>query len=592
MSELRQGTDVTTEANARTITLRIDGMTCLDCAKTLERELGQLPDVRRVEVSYGAKRGHVSVADAAELDALVPALLRVVESNGYHATLADRSGGAGSPPPGGTASPARELSGGRQPHGAGDRSDGADYDLLIVGTGAAGMAAAIRASELGATAAIVEAAEMVGGTCVNIGCIPSKNLIEAAHHYHAARTGFPGIAPCEPALAWDQVLRQKRELVSALRQEKYLDVLKAYGGVTLLHGRAELLGDGVARVGERDVRARKIVIATGTRPALPPIPGLDEAGALDSTSVMELERLPASLIVLGGGSIGLELGQAFSRFGVRVVVIEAAERILPNEAPGVSDVLTQALVAEGLEIHTSMRAIRVERTPAGVRVHVEEGSVHGAIDADQLLVATGRRPNSERLGLDRAGVRANARGYVEVDAYMRTSNPDIFAAGDVTGGPGYVYVAALQGGIAAQAALADRAKEGAVEIDLGAVPRVTFTDPQVAAVGLSEAEARSAGLAPRVTTLPARHLPRAMVSHRTAGAITLVSEMGTDRLLGAHLVLPNAGDVIGEAVLAIRFGLTARDLVSTLHPYLTWGEGLKLAAQTFTKDVAKLSCCA
>ena len=583
---------MTTDANSRTITLRIDGMTCLDCAKTLERELGRLPDVRRVEVSYGAKRGHVTVADAADIDALAPALLRVVESNGYHATLADRRGSAEPAPPRGAESPSREVSGGRQEQEAGDRSNGAEYDLLVVGTGAAGMAAAIRASELSATAAIVEGAEVVGGTCVNIGCIPSKNLIEAAHQYHAARIGFPGIAPCEPALAWEQVLRQKRELVAALRQEKYVDVLDAYDGVTLLRGRAELLGHGLVRVGEREVRARKIVIATGTRPALPPIPGIEEAGALDSTSVMELERLPESLIVLGGGSIGLELGQAFSRFGVRVVVIEAAARILPTETVGVSEVLTQALTAEGVEIHTGVRATRIERTATGVRVHVEEGSVHGTVDAERLLVATGRRPNSEELGLGRADVRVNARGYVEVDAYMRTSNPDIFAAGDVTGGPGYVYVAALQGGIAAQAALADRTPEGAIEIDLSTVPRVTFTNPQVAAVGLSEAEARSAGLTPQVTTLPARHLPRAMVSHRTAGAITLVSEAGTDRLLGAHLVMPNAGDVIGEAVLAIRFGLTARDLVSTLHPYLTWGEGLKLAAQTFTKDVAKLSCCA
>ncbi len=468
----------------------------------------------------------------------------------------------------------------------------ATYDLLIIGTGAAGMAAAIRASELGATAAIVEGGDVVGGTCVNVGCIPSKYLIEAAQRYHDARAGAPGIAPADPALAWGEVLRAKRDVVAALRQEKYLDVLDAYEGVTLLRGRAALLGAGRVRIGEREVRARKVVVATGTRPAVPPIPGLETVDALDSTSAMELERLPASLIVLGGGSIGLELGQAFSRFGVRVVVVEAAERILPGETSGISESLAEALGAEGMDIHAGALATRVERTDHGVRVHIAQGSAVGMLDAERVLVATGRRANVEALGLERAGVRVDARGYIAVDEYMRTSGPDVYAAGDVTGGPGFVYVAALQGGIAAQAALADRAPEGATAIDLGTVPRVTFTDPQVAAAGLGEVEARSAGFDPQVTTLPVRHVPRALVSHRVTGTITLVSEAGTDRLLGAHLVMPNAGDVIGEAVLAIRFGLTTRDLVSTLHPYLTWGEGLKLAAQTFAKDVAKLSCCA
>jgi mercuric reductase len=245
-----------------------------------------------------------------------------------------------------------------------------------------------------------------------------------------------------------------------------------------------------------------------------------------------------------------------------------------------------------MELHTGARVTRVERTDAGVRLEIQQGSLVGHLEAEELLVATGRVPNIETLGLAAAGVHADGRGYIAVDAFMRTSNPRVFAAGDVTGGPGFVYVAALQGGVAAQAALAGSTGEAPIPADLGTVPRVTFTDPQVAAVGLTEAEARAAGRTPQDTSLPVEYLPRAAVSYRRQGAIKLVAEAGTDRLLGAHVVAPNAGDIISEAVLAVRFGLTTRDLVSTLHPYLTWGEALKLAAQTFTQDVAKLSCCA
>ena len=225
-------------------------------------------------------------------------------------------------------------------------------------------------------------------------------------------------------------------------------------------------------------------------------------------------------------------------------------------------------------------------------MQLRDGSVAGRIEAEQLLVATGRQPNMEGLGLEAAGVMTDSRGFIRVDSLMATSNPDTFAAGDVTGGPGFVYVAALQGGIAAQAALSEITGEKAIAIDLGATPRVTFTDPQVAAVGMTESEARQAGLLAEITSMPVEHLPRAAVSGRASGIIKLVSEAGTERLLGAHMVSANAGDVIGEAVLAVRFRLRVPDLVSTLHPYLTWGEGVKLAAQTFTKDVAKLSCCA
>jgi mercuric reductase len=557
--------------------MRFEGMTCLSCAQHIEEALRSVPGVLHATVSYPDRSGVVSAAE----DVSPEDLLRAVERTGYRAEIVQD---AATP-----VGPSVE-----RPSAPSPIPSWADYDhdLLIVGTGGAGTAAAIRASELGANVAIVEGADVVGGTCVNVGCIPSKNLIEAAHHYHTARTAFPGIQPCEPQLAWAEVLRQKREIVETLRQEKYLDVLASYEGVTLLRGHARLLGEGRVRVGDQELKARKILLATGTSPALPPIPGLVDVGALDSTTAMDLEALPDSMLVIGAGSIGLELGQAFARFGVKVIVVEARERILPGEDPDLSATLRSALEAEGVEIHTGVRVTEVSRGAAGFLVRVQEGSLAGEIRAEQVLVATGRRPNTEDLGLEDAGVEVEAQGFIRVDEYMRTRSPDIFAAGDVTGGPGYVYVAAYQGGIAAQAALADVSGEEAIPADLSTTPRVTFTDPQVAAVGMTEEETRAAGLTPKVTSLPVEALPRAAVSYRRRGVIKLVADAASDRLLGAHLVAPNAGDVIGEAVLAIRFGLRVQELVSTLHPYLTWGEGLKLAGQTFTRDVAKLSCCA
>lgn len=558
--------------------LKFTGMTCSGCARTLEEVLASIPGVTAAHVSYGTKSGKVTGSDAVDW----ASIRKAVEQAGYGVEITGCDGSSTRTSEGTLVSP-RNGDPGRE---------GFDYDLLIIGTGGAGTAAAIRGSELGAKVAIVEGADVLGGTCVNVGCIPSKNLIEVAHHYHVARSGFPGITPCQPELVWRQILQQKEELVAGLRQEKYVDVLDSYEGITVLQGRASFRDAERVQVDGQTVRARKTIIATGSSPAFPPIPGLAEAGALDSTTVMELEQLPSSMVVIGAGAIGVELGQAFARFGVRVILVDVADRILPNEDPEVSSTLQQALLEEGIEVHTGVDVVGMSRDAEGYTVRIRQKSLEGVLKAEQLLVTTGRRANTEGLNLEAAGVEVDRRGFIKTNEYLQTTNPNVYAAGDVTGGPGYVYVAALQGGIAAQAALAEKSEEGTIPIDLSVVPRVTFTDPQVAAVGMTEEEARLEGLMPEITSLPVRHLPRAVVSYTRHGVIKLVSEAGTDRLLGVHVATRNAGDIIGEAVLAVRFGLTTRDLVSTLHPYLTWGEGLKLAAQTFTKDVAKLSCCA
>lgn len=303
---------------------------------------------------------------------------------------------------------------------------------------------------------------------------------------------------------------------------------------------------------------------------------------------MELPAPPESLLVLGGNAAGLELAQVFARFGTRVTVLEVLPRLVAGEDADASTSLREALEHEGIEVHTATTALRVEQSAAGVLLHARSPVGERVFRAERLLVATGRKPRLGGMGLEDAGVELDERGFVHVDSGMRTSNPDVFAAGDVTGGPGFVYVAAAGGRVAAENAL----RNGRRELDLGAVPRVTFTSPQVAAVGITAAEAERAGLAVEVTRLDFEHVPRALVEDRASGWVKIVAESGTGRILGVHAVGPSAGELLGEATLAVRRGLTVDDLAETMHPYLTWVEALKLAAQSFTTDVARMSCCA
>ena len=618
--------------HTQAVELTIGGMTCLDCSRHVAAALQRIAGVASASVDYRTGRGHVELAAGVlPTPALTSALATAVERAGYHAesvaparTTVETSLGpataaaaAASPGAGRTDTPsfAREAPLARgapvEPvvgllAGSG-ATPPADFDLLIIGTGGAGVAAAIQATGEGAKVAIVEDGTL-GGTCVNTGCIPSKTLIEAAAHLDASRRGFPGVSPCAPVVDWRKVVQQKDVLVSELRGAKYADVLASYPDITRLEGRARLVAttDAMVRVrvgnaaASQEHVARRVIVATGSTPAPLDFPGADTVDALDSTSAMALDALPASMIVLGGGPVGAELGQMFARFGVKVILVQRGAHLLPGEDPEIAEVLREALVAEGIEVHTGMAAVRVERAsegqPAGAVVHVRQGALEGRLSAERLLVATGRRPNTRELGLEDVGVVLSPNGYIQVDATMRTANPAIYAAGDVTGGPAYVYVAAAGGRVAAENALkalrAERGSDEPREFDLSVVPGVTFTSPQVASVGLTEAAARARGHHVDVSTLDMADVPRALVSYDRRGLVKLVSESGSGRILGIHAVAPNAGELMGEATLAIRFGLTVKDLSGTLHPYLTWGESLKLVAQGGSVGVQKLSCCA
>ncbi len=464
----------------------------------------------------------------------------------------------------------------------------ASSDLLVVGGGSAGFAAAIKGAELGARVLLLEGGTL-GGTCVNVGCVPSKTLIRAAEtHHRRSHHAFAGIPATNGRPDWKRVREQKDGLVAQLRQAKYRDVLASYDGVTLVSQRAALTSGTSVRLADGSVvTGAKVIVTTGASPWASPIPGLAEAAALDSASAMALDVLPDSLIVIGAGAVGLELAQTFARLGVRVTVLEALPQIAPAEDPEIGAALRGHLAAEGIDLHTGVRVERVGRD-GHYTVHVGGDGRPEALRADQLLVATGRRANTRGLGLDAAGVALGPRGEIRVNEYLQTANADVYAAGDVLGDPMFVYVAAYAGAVAAENALRGNARH----YDLSGLPRVTFTDPAVAAVGLTDAQARERGIAVISAVLPLEHVPRALAAHDTRGLIKLVADARTRRLVGAHIVAAEAGEMITEPALAIRHGLTIEDLTAAFHPYLTLAEGIKLAAQTFDKDVAKLSCCA
>ena len=462
------------------------------------------------------------------------------------------------------------------------------FDLIVVGGGSAGFAAAIKGADLGAAVAIVEGGTL-GGTCVNVGCVPSKTLLRAAEAQHRrSNHGFAGIPSSNGRPDWPLLRAEKDALVADLRQAKYADVLRSYPSISLIRHRAVVASPRQVRLDSGDnLGADRIIVATGSSPWAPPIAGLAEAGYLDNTSLMALERLPESLIVLGASAVGLELAQVCARLGVRVTVLEALPRIMPAEDPAIGEALGGFLRAEGLDIHVNVAVSSVSRNADGYSLSVTDGQ-QWEVRGDQVLVATGRRPNASGFGLEEIGVALGKKGEIVVNENLQSSVSSIFAAGDVLGDPMYVYVAAYGGALAAGNAL----QESRRRYDLSALPRVTFTDPAVASVGLTDAGAREAGISPIVSTLPLEHVPRARVARDTRGFIRLVADGASRKIIGAHILAAEAGEMITEPALAIKLGLTIEQLTATFHPYLTLSEGIKLAAQTFSTDVAKLSCCA
>lgn len=458
-----------------------------------------------------------------------------------------------------------------------------DFDLAVVGSGGAGMAAAITARQSGKTVVLIERA-VVGGTCVNVGCVPSKTLLAAAGNREAALSNpFSGAPTSAGSVDLGSLVAQKDALIERLRGAKYTEVAAAYG-FEIRVGEASFLDEETLAVDGVPLSARSFIVATGAGPTLPDMAGLDEVQYLTSTSAMEQTSLPESLIVIGGGYVGLEQAQLFAHLGSTVTIIG---RIAPAAEPEMASILRAALIGAGITV-VEDHAVSASAVVAGIAVTTSSGVV---FTAEKLLIATGRTARTDGLNLDAAGIATDGRGFITVDDRQQTSNPRVFAAGDVTGGPQYVYVAAAAGKTAAHNALRNSHKDAPSRVDYTALPAVIFTRPQLATVGLTEAEANARGHHCECRVLGFEDLPRALVDQDTKGAIKMVADAETGRILGLSAVGDGVGELMLAATYAIRAGMTTRQTTDTWAPYLTMSESLRLVAGLFHNHMPT-SCCA
>ncbi|MBI4196018.1 MAG: mercury(II) reductase [Betaproteobacteria bacterium] len=553
-------------------TIRVTGMTCDHCTRTVEKTLSAVPGVTAAQVSYADGVARVETRDGVSESALVKA----VAGKGYGAEPIEARGRSGA---------TRGAAPGEAPRATPKTNAG--LHIAIVGSGSGAFAAAIQAVDAGAQVTMIEAGTL-GGTCVNVGCVPSKIMIQAAHiaHTHATRR-FPGIVDHSPQLDRAALVAQQQQRVEELRIAKYQNIVDANPGINLMQGVVRFQDAHTLIVKRPDgcetqLHADRVLIATGASPAIPPVPGLKESPYWTSTDALVAKALPQHLVIIGSSIVAVELGQAFLRLGSKVTMI-ARSKVLFREDPAIGDTLEEALKAEGMTILTHTQTRAISHRDGSFQVETSAGTVSG----DRLLVATGRRPNTAGMNLETIGVRLDERGAIRVDDHLWTGVPDIYAVGDCTDQPQFVYVAAAAG---TRAAI--NMTGGDAALDLTTMPAVIFTDPQVATVGLTEAEARVKGIETDSRTLTLDNVPRALANFDTRGFIKIVAEAGTGRLLGVQAVAAQAGELIQTAALAIRSRMTVSELAGQLFPYLTLVEGLKLCAQTFTKDVKQLSCCA
>jgi len=462
-----------------------------------------------------------------------------------------------------------------------------EYDLVILGAGSAGFAAAIKASELGKKIAIIENGT-IGGTCVNVGCVPSKHLLHVSDvYYYSKNHRFKGIKTLEASLDFGKVIQQKDEVVHYLRKSRYVDVLQNLPNAVFIEGKGVFISKNEVKIDNQVLIADKFLIATGSSPKIIRLKGIDKVDYLTNVEALNLKQLPESMIIIGGRALALEFAQMYAHFGTKVTILQRSPRILPEDEPEISEELTRCLTEEGIEIQTSVE-MREVAEKGGMKI--VKCSIEGKereFEAEQIIVATGRKPNTEDIGLDKAGVETDERGFVKINEYLQTTNPNVYAAGDCATPIMLETLAAKMGNIAVRNAF----ENTNLTINYREIPRVVFTNPQVARVGYTEEEYLAKTRACACRTIPMSLVPKSQIINDTRGVIKMVIDPSTLKIVGVHIVSPLAAEMIHEATLAVKFGLTIDDIIDTIHVFPTMSEAIKLVAQSFRKDISKLSCC-
>jgi len=462
------------------------------------------------------------------------------------------------------------------------------YDLIIIGGGAAGFAAAMKANDLKIKTLMVNNNAIgLGGTCVNVGCVPTKYLLNIGDLiYESRKQRFEGI---KSSISFDfqKVIEGKNNLIEQLQHDKYENVLKKLPNVDLVEGNAKFVSNSEIQVdNQKTFKTNKFIVATGSSSFIPPIKGIEHVDYITNIEALQLKKLPKSMIVLGGGALGLEFAQLFSRYGTKVYLFEMLDSIVSNEEPEISKYLKDYLQDEGIEIYTKAKIIEIENGGNEKVIKVLHNNNESTFKAEHILIAAGRKPNTHNLGLEEIGIILGKKKQIIVDKFMKAGE-NIWAAGDVIGEPMLETIAAREGMIAATNALSAEQ----IKMDYRIAPHAIFTNPQIGVVGLTDIQANQLGIDCRCNTIPIGFVAKSKIINEDRGVLKIVINRKTEEILGIHILSTNAADLIHEGVMIIKNHMTLDEVISTIHVFPTLSEAIKLTAQSFKRDISVISCC-